>query len=712
MTVSDQVSIPRAAGTGIRAIESDHFPIDFVSKLALRESWRKEIYRPMYYTHKWWARRLGSVFRAIVVGCVVPPDADFRQAFYRPGSHPDVSILDPFMGSGTTIGESHKIGCTSFGMDINPVACEAVRVSMSSPPREKIMAAFNEVAFETRDRIRSLYKTRDSDGRQCDVLYFFWVKQVQCPGCGSGVSLFPTYAFARTANPLKARNVHVVCPECWDIFPWRKTANAAACPSCSHTFEPDAGSARGASATCRACRRKFAVVDSVRSSKSPPEHRLYGKLVLTADGEKRYAKATREDAAAYAKCSIALRSAVGNGEIKLPRTELADGHNTRQAINYNYRTWREFFNDRQLLSLGWLQSAIWRIGDAACRDALLLLFSGTLEFNNMFASYKGEGTGAVRHMFAHHILKPERMPLEANVWGTEKSSGSFSGLFRSRLLRALDYKREPFELGAEDRKTPSSEGALKWGVGALDRRRPEPGGIKLACGSSDKMDLDDGAIDYVVTDPPFFDNVNYSELADFFYSWGRLYPRGFIGGGDTTRDKKEVQDSNPGRFAAKLAAVFSECHRVLADEGLLVFTYHHSRPDGWTSVHESLARSGFVPVGAHPVKAEMSVSVPMTQSRSPIQLDVIFVCKKRACADSEACGDAAAAAVGMAQHKARLLGSAGLNLSRADVRTVLYSQFMVTNGRGHDGSGMSEECFLELESRARESGLGLHAIRA
>ena len=50
----------------------------------------------------------------------------------------------------------------------------------------------------------------------------------------------------------------------------------------------------------------------------------------------------------------------------------------------------------------------------------------------MFASYKGEGTGAVRHMFAHHILKPERVPLEANLWGTPKSSGSFSTMFEGQ----------------------------------------------------------------------------------------------------------------------------------------------------------------------------------------------------------------------------------------------------------------------------------------
>src|SRR5437879_13899112 len=104
------------------------------------------------------------------------------------------------------------------------------------------------------------------------------------------------------------------------------------------------------------------------------------------------------------------------------------------------------FNARQLLCLSLLAERLRAIPNEGLRDLFACLFSGTLEFNNMFASYKGEGTGAVRHMFAHHILKPERTPLEANPWGTPKSSGSFSTLFRSRILRALDSAENPFDI--------------------------------------------------------------------------------------------------------------------------------------------------------------------------------------------------------------------------------------------------------------------------
>jgi putative DNA methylase len=201
---------------------------------------------------------------------------------------------------------------------------------------------------------------------------------------------------------------------------------------------------RPAHADCGACGARFAIAKTVRASGEPPRHRLYAKLVLRADGTKEYLRATAADAAAYDAAGARLR------ELALPRPQVAieTGYNTRQVLNYGYRRWDQFFNDRQLLGIGLLSRAIGDLPAGGERDALFVLLSGVLEFNNLFASYKGEGTGAVRHMFSHHVLKPERTPIEANLWGTSKSSGSLLNLFQSRLLRAVDYKAAPFELTA------------------------------------------------------------------------------------------------------------------------------------------------------------------------------------------------------------------------------------------------------------------------
>src|SRR5947199_1854814 len=91
-------------------IETDAFPIEFRSRIGERESWRKEVHRPIYHVHKWWAKRLGSVFRGILLGCQLDPDADLAREFYHTHAFAGLSVLEPFMGSGTTVGEAHKLG--------------------------------------------------------------------------------------------------------------------------------------------------------------------------------------------------------------------------------------------------------------------------------------------------------------------------------------------------------------------------------------------------------------------------------------------------------------------------------------------------------------------------------------------------------------------------------------------------------------------------
>src|SRR5262249_27901195 len=141
---------------------------------------------------------------------------------------------------------------------------------------------------------------------------------------------------------------------------------------------------------------------------------LYAKLVAKANGDKEYVRATPYDVSLYKRAERQLRER----EHAYPNVKIAPGHNTNQVLNYAYTRWDEMFNARQLLCLSLLADRIREISDESLREAFCCLFSGALEFNNMFTSFKGEGTGAVRHMFYHHILKPERVPLEANVWGT------------------------------------------------------------------------------------------------------------------------------------------------------------------------------------------------------------------------------------------------------------------------------------------------------
>ncbi|MBN1507800.1 MAG: DUF1156 domain-containing protein [Sedimentisphaerales bacterium] len=666
---------------GTTLIECDEFDFEFLSEIAQRESWRKELHRPVYHVHKWWANRLGSVFRGIILGAVLSNDARLRDCFYKRHCLTGKCLLDPFMGSGTTIGEAHKLGFVAFGQDINPVACESVRVALGEIDAKRVQTAFRALEAGVGQRIRSLYTAEDANRVVCDVLYYFWVKVVACPYCGVRTDLFSTRIFARNANPSRRPEVQVCCPGCGDVFQAAGCDEKSKCLRCGLTFAVDAGEVSGMKATCRECHRQFSIAKTVRISANPPDHRLYAKLVLTPSGRKVYLPATEDDLRAYERCSRTLGGELQSGTIRLPETSLEDGHNTRQAMGYNYRQWRQFFNDRQLLALGWLQSAIAEIQSLSTRDVLLTLFSGLLEFNNLFASYKGEGTGAVRHMFSHHILKPERMPVEANVWGTPRSSGSFLNLYNSRLRRAIEYRSRPFELNATTGERVygiSREFTGRVTVGFPSDGNAQIDAIYVACGSSDTISLPDRFVDIVVTDPPFFDNVHYSELADFFYAWQKLYPRGLVNGSPTTRHPSEVQDADARGFSEKLSAVLKESARVLRDDGLLILTYHHSRPDGWSSLLSAIVRAGLSVVNCHPVKAEMSVAAPKAQAKEPIQLDAIIVCRKAAKCPPRARSPLAAIASAetRAGEKLERLRAMGLTISRNDCRVVFMGQLL------------------------------------
>lgn len=654
-----------ASALAARAIEDDDFPFEAISEIAQAESWRKEINRPLSHVHKWWAQRLGSVFRAIVIGVFSPSGTPVMDRFYEPTRIGGKIVLDPFMGSGTTLTETVKLGGRAIGRDINRVAAFLVRTALSRHDRKAIEDEYKKIERDVADEIGQYYRSMDGNGSTETVLYYFWVKVVECPKCMSDVDLFGNYVFARHAYASRHPKAQVVCPTCGEINEARYDATEVTCRDCGSTFDPQVGPAKGQKATCPCCSEVFSISKEVKNSSEPPHHRLYAKLVLTDDGEKHYRRITPDDLALYVRAGEDLMKR----QHLIPSVDIEPGYNTNQAIGYNYDRWDKMFNERQLLCLSILADRIAAIENEEVRDLFACLFSGTLEFNNKFTSYKGEGTGAVRHMFAHHVLKPERVPLEANPWGTPKSSGAFSTLYRSRIKRALDYADDPFELGIVEGKSKKVYGLsepMGFHVAANADEFANGSTVYVSCGDSGSTDLPDGSVDAVVTDPPFFDNVHYSELADFFQVWLREITAETAA---TTRHPDEVQHGDPVEFAIRLGRIWKECHRVLKDDGLLVFTYHHSRPDGWSAVLKSLVEADFVITATQPVKAEMSVAMPKNQAKEPIDLDIIMVCRKAAVARDLPCLDwreAATKQVGRFRDASR-------RLSRNDILVIVMS---------------------------------------
>jgi putative DNA methylase len=607
----------------VTALETS-FPANMVNAAAEAESWRKEVHRPATHTHKWWAQRLGTVFRGLLISSLTANDDLAEKAFASAFRAPGIVVFDPFAGSGTTLVEALKLGCKVIGQDINPVATLVQRQAVSSWDQDMLDEAFAEIERIARPDIDDIHQAGNGE----PVLYYFWVARARCPSCppdAPAVDLFSSHIFAKHAYLRKNPKAQAICPNCGSVVRVHAVVDKYLnCGQCGQERLLD-GPVSGAWMTCGFGHRSK-ILSALAGNR--PGYRMYAKLVLGQDGSKRYEGIDEFDVDLYDKASKLL--AAHSGELVLPAGILAGGHNTRQAMSWGFHAWEDFFNDRQLYSLGLIGAAIMGLPASPEREALAALFSGALEFNNLFCSFKGEGTGAVRHMFSHHILKPERMPLEAHPWGTPSSSGSFSTLYKSRILRALDYKLAPHDIvGGRRMFGLSAPLTAPIFTDASDLLNHDGPAAMLITGSSALVALPDHSVDIILTDPPFFDNVHYSELADFFHAWlaplkpHESYPAELA----TTRSNGEVQHTHADEFGTAIAAVWQECARILKPEGLLVFTFHQSKPSGWLALVKALRSASLVVTAVQPVKAEMSTASPKSGASDPSNLDAVVVCR-------------------------------------------------------------------------------------
>ncbi|NVM03906.1 MAG: DUF1156 domain-containing protein, partial [Candidatus Helarchaeota archaeon] len=143
-----------------------YFPIQDVNKIAEKEAIAKRHYRPIYTMHKWWARRLGCVFRTIILYTLIDnntkiynklnrkwmniekiptPNRIWKKYYLSDIDFDGKVILDPFFGGGTTIVEALRMGCNVIGKELNPVAWFITKKEVEPISLKKLDEAFNNL---------------------------------------------------------------------------------------------------------------------------------------------------------------------------------------------------------------------------------------------------------------------------------------------------------------------------------------------------------------------------------------------------------------------------------------------------------------------------------------------------------------------------------------------------------------------------------------
>lgn len=179
----------------------------------------------------------------------------------------------------------------------------------------------------------------------------------------------------------------------------------------------------------------------------------------------------------------------------------------------------------------------------------------------------------------------------------------------------------------------------------LKSKQFEPPDVKITCKSGDSLDhIPQSTVDLVVMDPPYYDNVMYAELSDFFYVWlkrtsGYVYPELFR---RPLTDKDTEAVANPARFKGqkgakdlayaeyrdRMAAIFAEMRRVLKPDGVMTLMFTHKATGAWDALTMGLMKAGFIITASWPVNTEAEGSMHI-KDKSAANSTVLLVCRPR-----------------------------------------------------------------------------------
>jgi len=211
------------------------------------------------------------------------------------------------------------------------------------------------------------------------------------------------------------------------------------------------------------------------------------------------------------------------------------------------------------------------------------------------------------------------------------------GLPRQAIPMVWDFA----ELSPFGGASGSIASALDWITAVIRQESGSGEPAEVVRGSALALPWSDETFDAVITDPPYYDNVPYADISDFFYVWlkralGDLFPEHFSGPG--TPKKSEIvadalrhggdKDRAKRAYEEMMAGAFAEAHRVLRPGGLLAVVYAHKTTVGWATLVNALRDAGFVVTEAWPLATERSARLRTLESAA-LTSSIFMVTRKR-----------------------------------------------------------------------------------
>lgn len=557
-----------------------------------------------------------------------------------------ISVIDPTAGGGSIPAEASRYGLRTIANDLNPVAAAVLRAGVELPSHygaglgADLRRWGGQLIALLVDRLVSFFPALPGE----QVLNYLFARTVTCPRTGKLVPLSPNWWLSREKG--KEAAVRLVTER--DGRELEQAEFEIVTGRGLRDLDPDRGTIAGGDATSP---WDGLAISGEYIKGEAQAGRMGSQLYAVAvriDGKRgfRAPDQTDLDALAAAEAELARRLPGWLSDGVVPSEEVPPGKKTAEPLSIGMTRWCDFFSPRQLLVHGSFveefRAIIPEVRAAFPDDidrtnavlALLGMMQGkALNWNSLLASWDASRQ-KMRSVFDQHNFSIKlgfaefEGARELYPWCLDQLVDAYQGI--AELLEPAD---------SQQRATTSVDGDFR------------PGQVTVLHGTAaDLRDVADGSQTLVCIDPPYYDNVMYAELADFFAVWeqhtvGAVWPGIY----DGLCDKKNEAVANDARFAdsgrrrkelanadyeAKMTAIFAECHRVLRDDGVMAVMFTHKRAEAWDTLGMGLMEAGFTIETSWPVNTESEQSLHQA-SKNAAASTIMLICRKRDADDGD-----------------------------------------------------------------------------
>lgn len=543
-------------------------------------------------------------------------------------------ILDPFAGGGTIPLEAQRLGLEAHASDLNPVAVLINKALIEIPPtfrgqapvhptlREGLVgyAGAEGLAADVRaygqwmrdeadKRISRQYpKARLRDGDEATVIAWIWARTVTCPNpaCAIEMPLVRSWWLGKKSGK-EAYIVPSVVGDPTHPSGLRVTFDIGHSADGSPTSETD-GTVGRTGARCVACQSG---VDLKYIRLEGQAGRMGERLMAVVAEGVRQRVYTSPNAEHLLAAAVPRPNDVPSGALPLNPRDF-------KTPNYGMTTWADLFTNRQLVALTTFSDLVLEARDLVRKDALA---AGHPEGAALAAG--GEGAVAYADAVATYlgIALTRGSDRQSSIcsWDSSPSKEQVRGVFaRQAIPMTWDFaESNPF---AKSSGTWSE--SVEWVAKVLDR---SPDGVR---GEVQQEDASQRPLDALIsTDPPYYDNIGYSDLSDYFYVWLRRTLRPILPGLLSTMlvPKAEELVANPYRHEGKDGAkvffedgfrqVFARARQSARSDFPITVFYAFKQSEasadgtsssGWETLLEGMIRSGWSITATWPMRSELS----------------------------------------------------------------------------------------------------------